>query len=197
MTFFGSRDLEESFPDDRSSWKRYLPVAPSLPHPINGIQLLLGSKAVLEKPSYIQMTCYEVKLGVLAHYIRGPGSRAGAKKLKLTKASLKQLLLHMPDPVPCGVTSTLRIPPTASMPPLSLLEHIKLKSTKDPPANQFPGFDVRLTIQGHTLDDGNFQKLLRVCNACDINMLVIPAEGSAILTPTPHSTSIFGPRDFC
>ena len=198
MTSFGCRDLKESHPKDRSFWMRYLPLAPSLPHPSSGIQLLLKHGAVLEKPSYIQRTCYEVSPGVLAHYSRDTGYLARAKELRLTKGSLKQLLLHMSDPVPWRVNSTFQVPPTPSMSSSATVksnewnDNSRAKSREDISAKEVIIFDIRLSIKEHHFDDGTFEQLLRLCESSNIDKLVTPQMGSSVLTSTSHLVPVLG-----
>jgi hypothetical protein len=176
-----------SHPDDRSFWMRYLPIAPSPPHPISGIQLVLKNGAVLEKPSYIQRVCYEVNLGVLAHYARGPDYLKSAKHLKLTRGSLKQLIQHMPDPLP----ST----PILTPPPCITHKELNHSLCAQNSTNQFGQeiasspigasskaalWDVKLSIREKSLDNGTFEKILRLCRASDIEVSVTPAQVSAI-----------------
>ena len=195
MTSFGSRDLKESHPNDRSFWMRYVPLAPSLPHPLSGVQLLLKNGELLEKDSYIQRVCYEVRLGVLAHYDLSSQYLVRAKNLKLTKGSLKKLLLLMPDAVPWGGSSVMQIypaAPVAPVAPLVLPKHNKSDTstgselTENLSENGIIGFDVQLIIREKQLDDGTFEKLLRLCKEHKVKISITSAIGS-------DSTSVFGP----
>jgi len=200
MTSFAVRDIKESHPNDPSFWKQYLPIAPSFPHPTSGIQLLLRNGAMLDKPSYIRRTCFEVTVGVLAHYVLGPRYLTRSKELRLTKGSLKQLLLHMPTPLPWKAIPTQQISLGPSINSGSQLVYNRLKDSssaeaiKDLLANKLTGFDVRLTISAHQLDDGTFEELLKLCRGRNVKMLTMPDLGSFSLAPTSNSASVFGPQ---
>ncbi|KFY67365.1 hypothetical protein V496_01635 [Pseudogymnoascus sp. VKM F-4515 (FW-2607)] len=161
MTSFGSRELTSSHPDNRSFWERYLPVAPSPPHPISGTQLVLRNGGVLEKPSYIQITCYDVAREVLAHYTRGRNCPKHRKGLRLTQGSLKQLISQMPDPVSWT-------PAEATIGP------------RGTTLSNEAIWDVKLTLGAQALDDGTFERLLRLCRVCSIEVTVAPAQTSTI-----------------
>src|SRR5580700_7822222 len=180
MTSFGSREMTASHPYDRSVWMRYLPLAPSPPHPMSGIQLVLKNGAVLEKPSYIQRTCYEISPEVLAHYTRGADYLKRSRALKLTDGSLKQLLAHMPSPVPWTPVSSLplliEVKPENFLPDeksASQSTHVIAEPMGSPaPRDSF--CDVKITMGSNALDDGTFDKLLRLCGVANIEVTVAP-----------------------
>jgi hypothetical protein len=197
MTSFGSREMTASHPYDRSVWMRYLPLAPSPPHPMSGIQLVLKNGATLEKPSYIQRVCYEISPEILAHYTRGADYLKRSKALKLTDGSLKQLLTHMPSPVPWTPMSPLPIPLLIDAKPENplLAEKSASQSTHasaEPvgsPAPRDSFCDVKITMGSSALDDGTFDRLLRLCGVANIEVTVAPAK-----TSVASSDPVSGPR---
>jgi hypothetical protein len=198
MTSFGSREMTASHPHDRSAWMRYLPLAPSPPHPMSGIQLVLKNGAVLEKPSYIQRACYEISPEVLAHYTRGVDYLKRSKALKLTDGSLKQLLVHMPSPVPWTPVSIL--PQPVEVKPENPLPDEKSASRSthaevEPIGSLAPRdslCDVKITMGSNALDDGTFDKLLRLCGVANIEVTVTPAQTS--VAPYGGFDSMSGPQ---
>lgn len=154
----------------RDAGQRYLPVAPSPPHPISGTQLVLRNGGVLEKPSYIQITCYNVAREVLAHYTRGRNCPKHRKGLRLTQGSLKQLISQMPDPVSWT-------PAEATIGP------------RGTTLSNEAIWDVKLTLGAQALDDGTFERLLRLCRVCSIEVTVAPAQTSTIPSNSLIQTS--------
>lgn len=98
MTSFGCRTLAVAV-SDREMQKEYIPIYPSLKHPISGLQLSLKNSLLL-KASYIQKKCFILPIEVLAHYSIRSDHFDAAKEPRLDEWSVRQLLIELSRALP-------------------------------------------------------------------------------------------------
>ncbi|KAK0720146.1 hypothetical protein B0H67DRAFT_552377 [Lasiosphaeris hirsuta] len=111
LTSFGGTDLSTKHPDNHARRSNYLPIAPSPPHPDNGIILKLKQNARLQKNSYISTeTQHTINFSALraytsrdrdqAHENHQGGRQPAAKDYILTSKSFKKLTQYAKFPPP-------------------------------------------------------------------------------------------------